>query len=326
MSETIWNVRADQPYQIETQAAQDLADPRKNANSGFALLNLLGGRAQHNLDRANYEDQIGQQRDFAYQKLAATIADNNAQRAITVMQNENPGAINFAANNPATAGLFRNMDPNAANLFADWSSRKAASVIAENLGKAAQGSLAGGVQMPPSYLSGILPGNPAMTLADPPLVAAAKIRAASSGGGGSGGISTSIQLPISPDGSSTATVRYRNGLPPGIEMGPGGLPRLKPVDMSNPTPVTTSSTSPESSAPPSNTTTPATTQAPAQTGTRSANQGERETIVKAIESAAKSMPPAMYNAIRGGGNGIQIDANDKVVVIGKDGKPYKLTP
>jgi hypothetical protein len=186
-----WNVKADQPYATEVQAAADLANPERK--SYMALPTLIGAQAQHSIDNSNYADQLGQQRMFAYHQVAAKIAENNAKNAIDVMRlgNDNPGAIGFAANNPATAGSFAGMDPNAAGPFNDWSSRMNTAKMVDLLGKGAQGALAGGIQMPTDYFSKVLPGGPALQYGDPPMVQAAKIkeagsnaRAAASGGGG----------------------------------------------------------------------------------------------------------------------------------------------
>jgi hypothetical protein len=194
-----WNVKADQPYATETQAAADLANPDRK--SYMALPTLIGAQAQHSVDNSNYADQLAQQRMFAYHQVAAKIAENNAKNAVDVMRlgNDNPGAIGLAANNPATAGSFTGMDPNAAGLFNDWSSRVNAAKIADSLGKGAQGFLAGGIQMPPGYASGVLPGNPAMTLGDPPIVAAAKVKEAGANArtdsGGGGGAEVTLHTP-----------------------------------------------------------------------------------------------------------------------------------
>jgi hypothetical protein len=190
----------------------------------MALPTMIGAQAQHSIDNSNYADQLAQQRMFAYHQVAAKIAENNAKNAIDVMRlgNDNPGAIGFAANNPSTAGSFAGMDPNAAGLFNDWSSRVNAAKIADSLGKGAQGFLAGGIQMPPGYASGVLPGNPAMTLGDPPIVAAAKVKEAGAnvraGSGGGGNTQLTIHDPnadiitrkLTPAQAAQALEDYKN--------------------------------------------------------------------------------------------------------------------
>lgn len=237
-----WNVKADQPYATETQAAADLANPDRK--SYMALPTLIGAQAQHTIDNSNYADQLAQQRMFAYHQVAAKIAENNAKNAIDVMRlgNDNPGAIGFAANNPATAGSFTGMDPNATNLFNDWSSRVNAAKIADSLGKGAQGFLAGGIQMPPGYASGVLPGNPAMQLGDPPIVAAAKVKEAGAnaraGSGGGGNSQVVIHDPLgdittkklTPAQAAQALEDYRNS------RGGGGGQQQQPGHVGNAVP------------------------------------------------------------------------------------------
>src|SRR5215471_10199470 len=112
MSETIWNVRADQPYSTEQQATADISNPQRK--SYMALPLLIGAQAQHNMDTMDYAGQVQQQRQYAYDALMSHMQAEQQKNAIEAAKNTNPGALSLFASNPTTSGLFAGMDQNAA--------------------------------------------------------------------------------------------------------------------------------------------------------------------------------------------------------------------
>lgn len=220
-----WNVRQDLPYSTELQGQSDIANPDRK--SYMALPSLIGAEAQHNLDNRMYAGQLATQRQYAYNQLAAKIAENNAKNAVDVMRlgNDNPGAVGFAAANPSTSASFAGMDPSSLGTFNDWSARMNTSKMAEALGKGAQGFLQGGQQMPTDYVSSVLPGAPGMTLSDNPIIAAAKIKEAGASAraanpsGGLGWTGT-----VLPDGTPVPTGIHGKGPMPSWVLGGSKIP------------------------------------------------------------------------------------------------------
>lgn len=310
-----WNVKADQPYATETQAAADLANPDRK--SYMALPTLIGQQAQHSIDNSNYAEQLGYQRQFAYQQAQDKIREWNAKNAIDIMRlgNDNPGAIGLAANNPVTAGSFAGMDPQMAGAFNDWSARSNTAKIVDLLGKGAQGALAGGIQMPTDYFSQVLPGNPALQYGDPPLVAAKKIGEAGANARHAAGGGVTI----------TAT-DPGTGAPPQIVY-KGSPAAVAPYIKSAPptTPSSTRSDAPNVGSTGQTTTTATTPQrsdaqiprlAPADKATAAEGTAIIQRRVGQISGPAK--------ADIAGSKDFRRAPNGDIYVIGKSGNPYRL--
>lgn len=244
---TMWNPKADDPYPIESTLAQAaVGDP---VQSPLALSLLDGYQRDRQSDVRNYTDQLGQQRMYAQQVLAAQIGNERQQRAMEgyKIAGETPGAYDAMLSNPTTSALYSGTAPSVSGAFDDWSARMNAGKLAEALGKGAQGFENAGIQMPPGYATGLLPGSPAMSSVDPPLVAAAKIKEAGANArhavteGDGSDPKTKVVL-TNPDGTSyTINTRWSNAskykldIPPSPnqsshvgEQAPSAQPAAKP--------------------------------------------------------------------------------------------------
>lgn len=213
---TAYNPKEDQPYNIESTLAQQVLE--NPANSGMAYSMLHGYQLDRENANSNYNFQLGEQRAQAQQVLQAQIANERAQRINEGIKEAaaNPGVYGVLASNPNTADLYAGTDQGAVNSLNDWTSRMGVAKQLEAAGKGIQGFGAAGMQIPPGYVSSVLPGNPPITQGDSDRVATEKVRAAAGaarGGSGSGGLGWTTTLPYNVE-DGTQTSIHGKGMPP----------------------------------------------------------------------------------------------------------------